>query len=118
MHSKGFCEVSDLNMHEKVHIWGILFYGLCYVHVLDVCGLHALIWCCCCSKRKYISSLSSPLKCTPQVTVESREEGIRAVLGKEALREWVKEAKLEMTKCSKAVALCEDKVRAMSNLWN
>ena len=49
-------------------------------------------------------------RCTSQVTVESREEGIRAVLGKEALREWVKEAKGEVTKCSKALAICEDKV--------
>jgi hypothetical protein len=32
------------------------------------------------------------------------------VLGKEALREWVKEAKGEVTKCSKALAICEDKV--------
>jgi hypothetical protein len=56
------------------------------------------------------SSCAAPPFFVSQVTVESREEGLRTVLGKDALREWVREAKADVTKRAKAVAVCEDKV--------
>mmetsp|Transcript_28968 Transcript_28968/g.37392 ORF Transcript_28968/g.37392 Transcript_28968/m.37392 type:complete len:1202 (+) Transcript_28968:1-3606(+) len=48
-----------------------------------------------------------------KITIESREPALREILGKDALREWVKEAKAEVTKATKALAVSEDKVKRM-----
>lgn len=46
-----------------------------------------------------------------KVTCESREAAIREILSKETLREWLRDAKADMTRAAKALALVEDKVK-------